>query len=199
MNVTDITSKTFGDYCNTQITNKIKQLAQNVSRLDVVFDVYKKTTLKQDTRDGRGKSDGIRIPVRNDTPIQPKIFSKCLKIDENKTELFTMISDSISSMTSNTTEILCTKLSHVVSNTRSLTDNLQPCSQEEADTRLLLHVRDIASSGLRKIMIIASDTDVVVIALYIFHSLFIEELWIKFGAGKPRWLPIHRYGALLGE
>ena len=111
-----------------------------------------------------------------------------------------MISDSISSMTSNTTEILCTKRSHVISNTRSLTDNLQPCSQEEADTRLLLHVRDIASSGLRKIMIIASDTDVVVIALYIFHSLFIEELWIEFGAGKHRrWLPIHRYAALLGE
>ena len=74
MNVPDVTSKTFVDYCDTQITNKIKQLAQNVSRLDVVFDVYKKTTLKQDTRDGRGKSDGIRISVRKDTPIQPKIF-----------------------------------------------------------------------------------------------------------------------------
>ena len=111
-----------------------------------------------------------------------------------------MIADSISNMTSNTTEILCTKHSHVVSNTRSLTDNLQPCSQEEANTRLLLHVRDIASSGLKKIMIITSVTDVVVIELYIFHSLFIEKLWIEFGAGKHRrWLPIHLYAALLRE
>ena len=111
-----------------------------------------------------------------------------------------MIADSISTMTSNTTELLCTKHSHVVSNTRSITDNLQPCNQEEADTRLLLHVHDIASRGLKKILIIASDTDVVVISLYIFYSLFIEELWIEFGAGKHRrWLPIHRYAALLGE
>ena len=57
MNVPDITSKTFGDYCDTQITNKIKQLAQNVSRLDVVLDVYKRPTLKQDTskKERKGK------------------------------------------------------------------------------------------------------------------------------------------------
>ena len=83
-----------------------------------------------------------------------------------------MIADSISTMTSNTIESLRTKHSHVVSNTRSITDNLHPFNQEEADTRLLLHVHHIASSGLNKILIIYSDTDVVVISLYIFHSFF---------------------------
>ena len=44
------------------------------------------------------------------------------------------------------------------------------------------------------------DTDVVVIALYTFLDLDLEELWIEYGRGKDRkWLPVHAYTKALGE
>lgn len=40
----------------------------------------------------------------------------------------------------------------------------------------------------------------VVIALYAFWFLNIEQLWIEFGQGKDqRWYPIHKYAMALGE
>ena len=49
-------------------------------------------------------------------------------------------------------------------------------------------------------MIIGNYTDIVVIILYIFCDLKIDQLWIEYGCGKNRrWLPIHNYVKLLGE
>ena len=80
------------------------------------------------------------------------------------------------------------------------TDFLSPCNHEEADTRLFVHVNDAVSNGYRKVMIIANDADVVVIALSIFHSIDVDELWIEYGTGTSRrWLPIHTYAMSLGE
>ena len=45
-------------------------------------------------------------------------------------------------------------------------------------------------------MIITVDTDVVLIAIFVFSSVAIQELWIEFGSGKnKKWLPIHQYAA----
>ena len=53
---------------------------------------------------------------------------------------------------------------------------------------------------MKRITIITVDTDVVVIALYIFFSLDTDELWIEFGVGaNKKWIPIHLYAQKLGE
>ena len=38
--------------------------------------------------------------------------------------------------------------------------------------------------GLKKLLIVTVDTDVVVIALYALQDLDLKELWIEFGRGK---------------
>ena len=49
-------------------------------------------------------------------------------------------------------------------------------------------------------MIITVETDVVLIAIFVFSSFELQELWIEFGSGKnKKWLPIHQYAAALGE
>ena len=54
--------------------------------------------------------------------------------------------------------------------------------------------------GLKKLLIVTVDTDVVVIALYALQDLDLEELWIEFGRGKDRnWLPVHAYAKALGK
>ena len=59
-----------------------------------------------------------------------------------------------------------------------------PCDIEEADERIFLHVKHIAQE-YPKILIKTVDSDVVVIALSVFHRILgISELWIEFGTGK---------------
>ena len=71
-------------------------------------------------------------------------------------------------------------------------DGLQPCSREEADIRILLHVKDAMNSGYKDAIIRAVDTDVVVLAVAYFQDLEnIGNLWIAFGTGKDfRYIPV---------
>ena len=59
-------SRTFGDYYE-ELKQKVSNITYDVQRLDLVFDIYLRNSLKIQTRDKRGK--GIRVPVRKDTPL----------------------------------------------------------------------------------------------------------------------------------
>ncbi len=62
---------------------------------------------------------------------------------------------------------------------------VSPCDHEEADSRLLVHVKDAVSKVHSKILVRTVDTDVVIITLGLFNSFRgLEELWIAFGVGK---------------
>lgn len=66
------------------------------------------------------------------------------------------------------------------------TDALAPCTHEEADTRIFLHVAAATVAGHRQVIVRSSDSDVVVLAIATFVELGqkIDELWIAFGAGR---------------
>ena len=139
------------------------------------------------------------MSIHIETPIQHHNFSKVMKIGQSKKALFNMIADEVNLIQSEKV-IVCTRESGVVSNMPLDTSRLHPCNQEEADTRLFIHVMDASVNGSKKIMIITVDTDVVVIAIYVFFSLDVQELWIEFGSGmNRRWLPVHLYAYSLGE
>ena len=114
MNTPVKTVDTFGDYCNHQIADKLLSLSQNVARIDIVVDVYRALSLKQETRESRG-ADRMRIYLQKETPIQHKNVGKVLKVGENKTALFNMIADAITFIRCETT-IVSTRESSVVSN-----------------------------------------------------------------------------------
>ena len=64
-------------------------------------------------------------------------------------------------------------------------------THEEADTRLLLRALSAIRNGCKIIIIRASDTDIMVIALYLFEQLAtegLEELFIK---SKDYFIPVH--------
>lgn len=62
--------------------------------------------------------------------------------------------------------------------------SLRPCTQEEADSRMLLHAAAATHDGHKHVTIRSSDSDVVVLAVAAFEMLKpdMEELWIAFGA-----------------
>ena len=58
----------------------------------------------------------------------------------------------------------------------------------EADTRIFFHVKRAKSEAIIRTV----DTDVGVTAIYCFHNLGINRLWIEFGIGdKSRFIVIH--------
>ena len=58
-------------------------------------------------------------------------------------------------------------------------NGLQPCSQEEADTRILEHLMDAVKSRHKQLMVRTVDTDIVILCVANFHNFTdIEHLWI---------------------
>ena len=78
-------------------------------------------------------------------------------------------------------------------------DGLQSCSQEEADTRMLLHVKDAMNCGFKSVMLRTVGTNVVVLAIAHFQGLpNIEQLGIAFGTSNDfRYIPIHEIASAL--
>ena len=193
-------ARTYGEYCEFELGNKVKSIANGEKRIDIVFDVYKSNSRKRETRESRGKGEGVRILIKRDTPVY-RDFKQVMAIAENKTELFTLIADTLVETFKESSEtVVATRLQNVVSNHEIPKINLEPCKKEEADDRMFLHAKDLSSLGFRKILIVTVDTDVIVIGLYAFWDLDVQELWVEFGVGKTKtWLPIHYYANLLGE
>ena len=83
---------------------------------------------------------------------------------------------------------------------------IQPCTHEEADYRLMLHLAHCLETGHEKVMIKTGDSDVVVLAIFAAaslkrrHSLHsLEELWVEFMVAKNRcYIPIHEIVNNLG-
>ena len=77
---------------------------------------------------------------------------------------------------------------------------LAPCTHEEADTRMMVHVAHAASHGHQKIAVRTVDTDVLVLSVRVAQTLPDgAELWVAFGVGKSfRYLPAHKLSAKLG-
>ena len=195
------TSRAFREYCSVQVTEKVRQILQCVVRLDFVFDTYKSDSIKEQTRENRGKS--IRISVRKETPICRQ-FQDFMRHDANKTELFKMLPESMTHLDTGKTTIIATSLENAAANTVQMCNHinylstLQECSHEEVDSCVLLHVFYASNKGLQKVLIVTFDTDVVINALYHFFSSKLEELWVEICVSQHRrWLPMHKHAAIL--
>ena len=77
---------------------------------------------------------------------------------------------------------------------------LSPCSPEEADSRILLHVAHAAQHGHHQILISTVDTDVVVLAVFAITYLPAgHELWLAFVTGKSfRYMAANQIAVSLG-
>ena len=127
------------------------------------------------------------------TSRPPNDWMSFLRIDENKTELFRFLSESLIHSVPYEIKLLCAFDDKVVSNKDCDLTTLAPCNQEEGDTRVFLHVLDMATKGIKSAKVRSVDTDVVVIGTSLFDKFGdLEELWVEFGVGKnKKWYPIH--------
>ena len=148
--------------------------------MDIVWDVYLPESLKADTRRKRGR--GVRRRVEAASAI-PSNWKEFLRIDDNKTELFAFLGQNIADI-STSKQIITTHHRDVICTNHQDVSGLAPCTHEEADTRMLLHVEHAVHCGFNEVSIHTVDTDLVVLAISLAQRLDISELWIAFGTGK---------------
>ena len=192
-------SKTFDDYAKEEIIPKVESYGARYERVDVVvFDVYKKSSLKSETRSKSGQGIRRRVTGTSKTPGNWQSF---LRDASNKTELFHFLAEKMCEAETTST-VIVTKGEDVISNTRESLDAVSPCSHEEADSRIFVHARDVTTDGSKSIIIKANDTDVLVIAISVLPSLQelgLEKMTIVFGEGaKIRWIPVHEVVSAIG-
>ena len=137
----------------------------------------------------------LRIPIPKEAEWQ-----KFLKDSQNKDELFQFVSQELQRSTVNSVfHLITTKADLVLSNKATDLTALSPCQQEEADTRMMLHLHHAAAQVHQKAYMRTVDSDVVVLAINIFHELGLSELWVGFGTGKLyKDIPVHHISQMLG-
>ena len=202
--------KTFYYYATKQfIPYIINRCIGNVTRADIIFDVYKGDNLKQQTHDKRGEKQGTETAVGDETrvPSGARNWKLFLSVKSNKTSLFKYLATKLTSVQSPTLTIYATHEEQVLVNTEPMEGHMNgpvhtlgPCSQPEADTRIFLHVKDAVESGHNQVSIRSVDSDVVVIAVSLMEELApLEKLFIEYGTSKNlQVLPAHEIAACLG-
>ncbi len=182
--------KTFKDYAADVVAPYVLRRLKYIQRLDIVWDRYITNSLKQATRNKRGT--GEHRHVLPTTPI-PSNWQSFLQVDSNKSELFTFLAEYLINEVHHDKVIVTTSDTSVICSDPELdTSGIAPCSHEEADSRIMVHLADCVSRGHSKITIRTTDTDVVVLAVSSMCHLNIEELWIAFGTGKSfRYIGAH--------
>ncbi|KAJ8368254.1 hypothetical protein SKAU_G00082820 [Synaphobranchus kaupii] len=191
---------TIGQYFTDVFAPYILSWFKTNDRIDVVWDVYSKTSLKSGTREQRGTGARRRVTL---TTKVPGNWASFLRVDLNKQELFMELAKSLALMAlPQGKELYTNMLEDCLSSPDGLDTNLlAPCTHEEADTRIFLHVAAATRAGHRQLIVRSSDSDVVVLAVATCEALGqrIDELWIAFGVGRHfRYIPAHAIAQSLG-
>ncbi|KAJ8415665.1 hypothetical protein AAFF_G00402220 [Aldrovandia affinis] len=187
------------EYAMLDVLPTIQAYSTKYKRTDIVFDVYRPSSLKAETRSKRGR--GVRRRVTGKGKI-PSNWRNFLRENDNKAELFNFLADKIARVATPNV-VIVTKEEDAVSNRTINLAGVAPCSHEEADTRIFVHARHATEAGSKVIMVKASDTDVVVIAVSVLQALQelgLQQLWVAFGQGQHlRWVPVHDLCCTLAE
>ena len=193
------TEKTFSGYAEQSFLPYVKTQLRHVKRVDIAWDEYVENSLKATTRSDRGAGVRRRVAANNQLPGNWKEF---LRVDENKRELFKFLAESTSSLQVEK-QVISTYGKQVLTTLpRNDISSLAPCSHEEADTRMLLHVQDALQQGHKKILLRTVDTDVLVLAVAFLQQVTDLEhldLWVAFGTGNNfRYIAAHEIATKLG-
>lgn len=86
------TASTFEEYFNEVFGPYILRHLEAAARVDVVFDVYLDRSLKQSIREKRGSGQRRKVLPSTRIPTDWKGF---LRVDENKTELFSFLAKKV--------------------------------------------------------------------------------------------------------
>ena len=175
---------TFKEYAEKAFIPHLQSHLQGTERLTIVWDTYRPESLKESTRQKRGK--GVRRKVSGETKL-PRNWSDFLHDSSNKKELFDFLTYKVANFV-----FPEGKAVYITSEESVLTvcssSPMPNCNHEEADTRIVVHVLHAFQQGLTNVQVRTVDTDVVVVLIGVFHKLLLSQpkadIWVAFGVEK---------------
>ena len=123
----------------------IQAYSTKYKRKDIVFEVYRPSSLKAETRSKRGQ----RVTRKGNIPSN---WRNILRENDNKAELFNFLADKIARVATPNV-VIVTKEEDAVSNRTLDLTGVAPCSQEEADMQIVVHVRHATKAGSKDIAV----------------------------------------------
>ena len=198
----------FGDLCVWYYRQLVNAFRRNrCSRIDVVFDTYRKVSIKSGEKERRGaSSNSLEVTIHSPATPVPRQWQKYISNAKNKINLCAFLAGAwceigkeelqegqilvIGGGFEQNEKVVLVKAEEAVDIAALHSDH------EEADTRLLLH----AASDYPRIVVQSPDTDVIVLYCSHFSSLGCEELWFQTGVrDKSRYIPVHSVSQAIGS
>ena len=192
---------TFNEYAEKVFIPYISKHLQHFTRVDIVWDLYIPDSLKESTREKRGK--GVRRKVSGPTKL-PGNWIDFLHDPSNKKELFNFLTHKVCEFTFPPTKAVYATLGETVVSVGNNIPIMPSCNHEEADTRLVVHILHALEQGLKSIEVRTIDTDIIVILVGAFVELTrvqpLADIWIAFRMGKDfRFYSLNAFCSALGD
>ena len=190
--------QTFGDYADALMRHVTHHFGEHITRVDVVFDRYNgDESIKAGTRLKRvGKKKSIRKTIDGPDGPLPQVWSSFTALEDNRADLARFLSITVMQKEedllaryelvtgggfSDATEARLTRRQNV-----KLHGN-----HEKAYTRLILHSCEEVIDGYDRILVIYSDTVVLLLLLHFMPSRA-AQVWMISGTAKNRkCYPLH--------
>jgi len=205
--------QTFGEFCD-QFLDYMSAVGRGPDRLDLVFDSYVEGSIKDSERNRRRDKAPIEMNhIQCDTPL-PVEMDRFWSASNNKLKLQMLLHTQAIKRGIETPSSV-----HVVASCFSGASGGASCKGvmngnsdeipdlcpevEEADARIIPHAMHAVRSGIQRIVVLSSDTDVFVLLMHywdILQSKGLRELWIRAGVGdSTRYIPIHILAPRIGK
>lgn len=195
--------KTFGEIAKSLLHQALLE-GRNSARIDIVFDVYWKTSIKNAERSGRGS--GGSTQWKNIAPGHNVVqWRKLLSNSESKTALIQFfvdqwkLAESQAMLQDKQFITTCGETCYCLNEEGWNTVEELKCSHEEADTRMLLHASHASHNGYQTLLIVSEDTDVMMLSLACCKRIN-ALLYQKTGTqNRTRYMNISNLAQCLGE
>ncbi len=166
-------AKTFREFVDQVTDSMFKHLSYSCNRVDIVFDCYSELSTKACTRDERSRGvRRIRRIVDSRSVEMPKLWSQFNGMEAKKVNLIHFLSKELllkaENLPGHIEVIVAGGGEDPTKVTSSKGRDAQHLfsSQEEADTRMILHASEAHQMGYHRAVVISKDTDVFVLLIY---------------------------------
>ena len=197
-------NKTFAQLADSALHLVLNEGAHS-QRIDVVFDVYRKISIKDAERCKRGAVTSTILYKNLSGDHNIKQWRKFLCSSGNKSSLIKFLVEQWKQpehrkkLNGKAMYVTCEETCFKMTEGACMEVPELLSTQEEADTRLLLHALHAARSGSKAVVIGAEDTDIMVLCLG-HHKDIPCHIYQKRGTqNRTRFVDITKLGRALGE
>ena len=176
--------KTYKLFFDSLIKFSSPNTAHQPKSIEFVNEIYRSVSAKNGTRGNRGEeSRRVTLTGIEQNMLSGKEWLEFFHNIENKEDLISLFATYLKSedWVSQTTPVYFTRKAETWEHHHQTSRRIGDCNHEEADTRMLIH----ALRENTNVVIVARDTDVLMIMIYIYALKEVTAVWyMKYGAEK---------------